>query len=183
MSRRKLAWFMALAMLTLLVAVTAPAFPSQEPAEATEGEPGIEEMAGAETVETILQEQEQLLTGQRFTYDPAGRRDPFRNLFDILSEDPTRKRPQGIKGMVVAEIDLAGIVKDRNDGDMALLMGSDNKGYFLRVGDSVYDGTLISIDPRLGKVLFRQKIDDPRLIKPYRDVPKMLVPLEESADE
>ena len=72
-----------------------------------------------------------------------------------------------------------------SSGDKALLMGSDNKGYFLRVGDEVYDGTIIAIDSRLGSVTFRQQIDDPRMIKPYRDIVKRLVPLEdeESGDE
>ena len=72
MNRRQLAWFMALAMLTLLVAVSAPAFPQD-----AEGGDATEQQQDS-TVESILQEQEQLLTGQRFAYDPDGRRDPFR---------------------------------------------------------------------------------------------------------
>jgi hypothetical protein len=46
------------------------------------------------------------------------------------------------------------------------------------VGDEVYDGTLIAVSPTTGSVTFRQQVDDPRLIKPYRDVVKRLVPLE-----
>ena len=66
-----------------------------------------------------------------------------------------------------------------------MVTGSDNKGYFLRVGDLVYDGTVIAVDPRLGTLTFRQKVDDPRLIKPYRDIVKRLVPHEneETVDE
>ena len=64
------------------------------------------------------------------------------------------------------------------------MIGPDNKGYFLRVGDAVFDGTVIAVDPRLGSVTFRQEIDDPRIIKPYRDVVKRLVAVnEEIADE
>ena len=74
---------------------------------------------------------------------------------------------------------LVGIVRDPSGGDVSLFMGSDNKGYFLRVGDEVYDATLISVDPKAGNVTFRQQVVDPRLIKPYRDVVKRLVPLEE----
>jgi hypothetical protein len=87
--------------------------------------------------------------------------------------------------MLVTELDLVGIVKDARRGDVALVMGSDNKGYFLQVGDGVFDGTVIAVDPRLGTITFRQQVDDPRLIKPYRDVVKRLVPLddEEIADE
>lgn len=181
MSRKQLAWLLTMAALTVLAAATAPAFPYQE--DPPPAEPEAE--SANQTVETILREQEQLLTGHRFSYDPQGRRDPFRNLFDALGDRPDSPRPKGIAGMVVAEIDLSGIVKDGNDGDRALLIGSDNKGYFLQVGDEVYDGTLVAIDSRLGSVTFRQKIDDPRRIKPYRDVVKRLVPLEdeESANE
>ena len=46
------------------------------------------------------------------------------------------------------------------------------------LGDSVFDGTIIGIDPRLGLVTFRQEIDDPRRIKPYRDVKKSLQALD-----
>ena len=188
MNRRKLAWFMALAMLTLLVAVSAPAFPQDEPppppAETTE-EGEAQAPAENSTVETILREQEQLLSGQRFSYDAAGRRDPFLNLFESMGIGPRGPRPRGSSGMLVSELDLVGIVQDPTGGDVALVIGSDNKGYFLRVGDAVYDGIVIAVDSRLGNVTFRQQVDDPRLIKPYRDIVKRLVPLEdeEIADE
>ena len=82
--------------------------------------------------------------------------------------------------MLVNEIDLAGIVQDGSGGDVAFFTGSDNKGYFMRVGERVYDGTLIAIDGQKGAVTFRQQVDDPRQIKPYRDVVRRLVPDEES---
>jgi len=183
MTRRQLAWFMALAMLTLLVVISAPAFPQEEPppAEPAEGAAPADDS----TVETILREQEQLLAGQRFTYDPAGRRDPFQNLFDSMRLTSEGTRPVGMAGMIVSELDLVGIVKDRSGGDVALVIGSDNKGYFLRVGDNVFDGAVIAVDSRLGTVTFRQQVDDPRRIKPYQDVVKRLVPEddEEIADE
>ena len=85
--------------------------------------------------------------------------------------------------MLVTEVDLVGTVRDNRDGDVAFFMGSDNKGYFLKLGDDVYDGTLIAVNPNSGSVTFRQQVDDPRLIKPYRDVVKQLVPLEDMANE
>lgn len=185
MTRRKYAWFMAMAMLTLLVVVSAPAFPwQQEQTEATEeGTVEATPSPSGATVEKILREQEELLSGEHFSYDPAGRRDPFRSLFESIRVSKTGKRPQGVAGMLVAEIDLAGIVND-SQGDIGLMIGPDNKGYFLRVGDAVFDGTVIAVDPRLGSVTFRQEIDDPRIIKPYRDVVKRLVAVdEEIADE
>lgn len=88
--------------------------------------------------------------------------------------------------MLVSEIDLTGIVRDAQGGNVAVFIGSDNKGYFLRAGDEVYDGTVLAIDPASGSVTFRQQVDDPRLIKPYRDVVKRLTPVdveEEKANE
>jgi hypothetical protein len=165
-----------MALLTGLVAATSPAFPQD--AETAQGDQAADSQPPSEAVEKILEQQEALLSGHGFTYDPGDRRDPFRNLMEI---DPSSKGvdcTQGIRCMVIAEIDLGGVVKDDNDGDVALFTGSDNKGYFLRVGDSVFDGTIIAIDPRLGVVTFRQEIDDPRRIKPYRDVKKSLLALD-----
>ena len=192
MNRRHLGWFLAAAGLILVVAAASPAFPqgapapakgpaarAQAPKEAPAGEAKKAGSEGEQTVETILRQQEQILSGQRFSYDPAGRRDPFRSLFEDLAIKRKGPRPRGVAGMLVSEITLVGLVKDASGGDLTLFMGSDNKGYFLRVGDEVYDGTLIAVDPKAGTVTFRQQVDDPRLIKPYRDVVKRLVPLEE----
>ncbi len=174
---RRTGWLLAAMGLILILAASAPAFP-QGDATPAEGEGEVPQATGnSDAVETILREQEQLLRGQRFSYDPAGRRDPFTSLMEqvIQKEGP---RPRGIAGMLVAEVDLVGTIKDRSGGDIAFFMGSDNKGYFLRVGDGVYDGTLIAVSPTSGTVTFRQQVDDPRVIKPYRDVVKRLVPQE-----
>ena len=121
-----------------------------------------------------------MLRGQQFSYDPEGRRDPFQSLIEKIKTVPADKRPQGAAGMLVMEIDLDGIIQDPSGGNLAFFTGSDNKGYFLRVGDTVYDGTVIAIDPRQGTVTFRQQVDDPRIIKPTATV-KRLVPQQEIA--
>ena len=150
---------------------------SKAPASGAPADPTTK--AGEATVEEILKQQEQLLSGQRFSYDPAGRRDPFRSLLEEVAVKKKGPRPKGVAGMLVTELDLVGIVKDSAGADMAFVIGSDNRGYFLKSGDDVYDGSLMGIDPRAGTATFRQQVDDPRLIKPYRDVVKRLVPLEE----
>jgi type IV pilus assembly protein PilP len=115
---------------------------------------------------------------RRYNYEPAGRRDPFRSLVEKVSINFNGPRPTGITGMLIAEVDLVGIVKDP-DGDLAFFNGSDSRGYFLRVGDELYDGTITRIDERRGRVIFRQEVNDPRLIKPFREVVKELNPGEE----
>jgi len=182
MNRRTLAWFVATAVLTLVAAATAPAFPlmvqgdtSPDP-DPTRKTDTTGDEASKETVEAILRQQEQMLRGQRFTYDPGDRRDPFLSLYDKVDQGDTR--PPGIEGMSVDEVDLTGIVEE-GGGNLAYFTGSDNKGYFLRVGQRIYKATMIAIDPKAGSVTFRQQIDDPRQIKPYRDVVRKLVPLDE----
>ena len=186
MNRRYPGFLLAAAGLILVAMALTPAFPetlqlppggSGPSAAATEAKRA--EAEGNQTVETILRQQEELLSGQRFSYDPGGRRDPFRSLYEELTIKKKGPRPKGVAGMLVSEVGLVGLVRDPSGGDVTLFMGSDNKGYFLRVGDEVYDGTLIAVDPKAGTVTFRQQVDVPRLIKPYRDVVKRLVPLEE----
>jgi len=178
MNSRQTAWLLAMAMLTLLVVFTAPAFPQDESTEDQPEQPAPNTSA----VEQILAQQEQLMRGQRFTYDPGKRRDPFLSLYEKV-DNRARERLAGMRGMYIDEIDLNGIVEDPAGGDVAYFTGSDNKGYFMRVGDRVYDGAIIAIDPVRGAVTFRQEIDDPRRIKPYRDVVRTLETLEENTHE
>ena len=194
MTRRDWSWFAVATALVAVIFAAAPAFPqTPEPGDSAQGEPldSIEqESAGmpaqgepSADVEQILQQQEALFRGERFSYDPGGRRDPFVSLLQPDNPGVTKRPCKGIGCMTVDEVDLVGIVEDSKSGDVAFFNGSDNRGYFLRVGDGVYDASLISIDARKGIVTFRQQVDDPRLIKPYRDVVKRLVPQEESGNE
>jgi len=184
MSRRNVGWFLTTGLLALVVAATAPAFPmvqgDTDPAPPTDAT-GDDPDASHETVEAILKQQEQLIRGQRFTYDPGDRRDPFRSLYDRVRLGEAT-RPPGIEGMSLDEIDLTGIVENPG-GNLAYFTGSDNKAYFLRVGEQVYKATMIAIDPKTGSVIFRETVDDPRQIKPYRDVVRKLVPNEESGND
>jgi hypothetical protein len=124
----------------------------------------------------IEQESEAVYQGRQFSYDPAGRRDPFESLVKSGPLNAEGERPRGIAGMLIAEIALRGIIEDRGGEPAALFNGSDNRGYTLRVGDVVYDGRILEIDAIEGKVVFRQRVDDSRRIKPYRDVTKRLYP-------
>jgi len=154
------------------------------PAPAPPADPGAMPTAGpeikaaGETINRIMEDNEAMLTGRGFTYDPAGRRDPFRSLVDAMNSIAKGPRPRGIAGMLISEVDLVGIVQ-KGKSALAFFNGSDNKGYFLRVGDTLYDGKIIRIDRGSGTVMFRQDVNDPRSIKPYRDVTKRLASAEE----
>lgn len=125
-------------------------------------------------IQNIRRENENVISGRHFTYDPAGRRDPFEPLIKTENKRGDGKRPIGIAGMLVNEIDLKGVATDVRGDPVAMFRGSDNRGYTLHVGDIVYDGRVIAIDTRRGLVVFRQQVDDPRRIKPFRDVIKRL---------
>jgi len=191
-SRRHIAWWSVAAALILAAGSAAPVRAADKPtpeaqaeaAKAAKAQAEAQQKEGQQTVETILRQQEDLLAGRQFSYDPGGRRDPFRSLFEEAAVRRKGPRPRGAAGMLVAELDLTGIVRDSSGGNIAVVIGTDSKGYFLHVGDDVYDGSVIAIDPTAGAVTFRQQVDDPRLIKPYRDVVKKLVPPgEEKANE
>jgi hypothetical protein len=156
----------------------APPAPS-DPANSAAPSGGQELKAAGETINRIMEDNEAVLAGRGFTYDPAGRRDPFRSLVDPLNSAQKGPRPRGIAGMLISEVDLVGIVQKGRES-VAFFNGSDNKGYFLRVGDTLYDGKITKIDRSSGTVMFRQDVNDPRSIKPYRDVAKRLASAEEA---
>ena len=177
MSRHPLG-LVSLALAVSLVLVTG-AFAEDPPAAAPAPE-AAKTPQDTETINRIMQDNEAMLSGRGFTYDPAGRRDPFRSLVDAMNSIGKGPRPRGIAGMLISEVDLVGIVQ-KGKSHLAFFNGSDNKGYFLKVGDTLYDGKIIRIDRNTGTVVFRQDINDPRSIKPYRDVSKRLTTAEEGS--
>ncbi len=187
MRHRKAVGLLLAAFLLAAPALPAQASESPQPAPPAQGEEGAGtrvKRSGAQilgavpepstaTVDRIRQEGEAVLAGTHWSYDPAGRRDPFRSLVENVAIKGEGERPKGIAGMLIAEVDLVGIITSPR-GEIAFLNGSDNRGYFLRSGDQLYDGTIVDIDRAAGKVTFRQKVEDPREIKPYREVIKKL---------
>ena len=168
MTGRRMVWFVTVAVLSLIASLSAPALPFE-----SQGGTGTEADQDA-AVDEMLRQQA-IVPVRPFSYDPEGRRDPFRSL-----REPNRgsDKPEGVGGLSVEELDLVGIAK-HPDGDVALVIGPDDTGYFLRAGDSIFNGTVIAVDSRRGKITFRQQVDSEERIKPYRDVDKLLVPQDE----
>jgi hypothetical protein len=125
----------------------------------------------AQTGEAILEQEESALSGRSYTYDPAGRRDPFRSLLVRPEQRAAGSRPPGIAGVSVDDIVLQGIWKTQA-GYVAQIRGTDNKSYLLRPGDLLWDGEVTRIGPN--EVTFRQNLNDPQSVKPFRDVTKQL---------
>jgi type IV pilus assembly protein PilP len=155
---------LALVLLPVALAAFAQAPPSPPPAP-------TESPIDTSTVERILRGDEAVEAGQGFTYDPAGRRDPFRSLLARQAKEELGGRPPGLRGMGIEEIKLQGILKIP-EGYVAMVQGTDNMSYLIRPGTVLYDGTVELIEQ--GKVVFRMQVADPKSLKPYREVVRTL---------
>jgi Tfp pilus assembly protein PilP len=111
-----------------------------------------------------------------YAYTAQGRRDPFVSLLKPVSESGPGKRRPGMEGFLIQEVALKGIVKD-SKGFTAMLLGTDGKSYFVKVGQRLFDGVITAIDA--STVTFRQEVTDPLSSVGSRDVKKTLYPSEE----
>jgi type IV pilus assembly protein PilP len=157
-------------LLASLIAVAA-ALEAAEPAHPTSAPTPEPTPALRSPGEAMLEQDEAALAGRAYSYDPAGRRDPFRSLL-VRPEDRARgERPQGIAGMSIDDVVVHGIWKVRS-GFVAQIRATDNKSYLVRAGDLLYDGEVTRVGPN--EVVFRQTINDPQSVKPFREVTKQL---------
>ena len=107
-----------------------------------------------------------------FSYEPAGRRDPFVSLVGRGAvQDPSASRPAGVPGMLINEISLKGIMKERN-GFVALVQGPDKRTYSVRQGQRLFDGSVKSISQ--DTVVFSQDVNDPLSLVKQKEVRKTL---------
>jgi hypothetical protein len=146
---------------------------AQAPEEEAEAAPGQE--LEDEDIDEILEGEEAILAGEGYTYDPGGRRDPFKSLLEASERPDVRgPRPQGIPGLMIDEITLTGIFVTPQ-GPVAQVRTSDReKSFLLREGDQLYDGDVVNIT--LQEVSFKQMVNDPTALKPFREVVKRLNP-------
>jgi hypothetical protein len=161
---RKLAVVVVVALVGLAAFAQAPTPPPARPQAA-------DTPIDTSTVERILQGDEAVEAGQGFSYDPAGRRDPFRSLLTGQLREELGQRPPGLRGMGIDEIRFQGVFK-LPDGYVAMMQGTDNLSYLIRPGTVLYDGYVDRIEP--GRVVFKMQVADPKSLKPYREVIRTL---------
>ena len=107
-----------------------------------------------------------------FTYRTEGRRDPFVSLVGRGSDPKaSAARVEGLPGMLINEVSLKGIMKERA-GFIAMLQGPDKKTYVVRAGQRLLDGSVKSISA--DAVVFAQDVDDPLSLVKQREVRKTL---------
>lgn len=107
-----------------------------------------------------------------FSYKVEGRRDPFVSLVGRGSDPKaSAARVAGLPGMLINEVSLKGIMKERA-GFIAMLQGPDKKTYVVRAGQRLLDGSVKSITA--DAVVFAQDVNDPLSLVKQREVRKAL---------
>lgn len=111
-----------------------------------------------------------------FTYDPGTRRDPFRSLLEARNSqiEEIKERPEGKAGLLIDEIVVEGVFQLADGPVVQVQAAHQNTSFLLRPGDQLWDGDVISIT--LEEVVFKQLVNDPTALKPFREVVKRLNP-------
>lgn len=114
--------------------------------------------------------------GAGYTYDPAGRRDPFVSLNARGAELSLAagQRPAGVPGLLIGEVTVKGIFKSPKGGFIALLQAPDGRTYPVKQTDKVFDGSVKAITP--DAVVFSQDVNDPLSLVKQREVRKSIRP-------
>jgi hypothetical protein len=152
--------------------------PAEPPASGTGAAgAGGTDAGGADlgNIDEILQGEEDVLSGSGFSYDPGNRRDPFKSLL-VVGREPVFRgpRPEGVPGLLIDEIDLTGIFHTSKGFVAQVVASNQKKSFLLKEGDQLYDGDVVSINKN--EVVFKQVVQDPTALKPFREVVKSLTP-------
>ncbi|NOR14252.1 MAG: hypothetical protein GQ544_00965 [Candidatus Aminicenantes bacterium] len=116
----------------------------------------------------------ELLKIGKIIYNPAGRRDPFRDLLSG-SEVPEATAAEGVAGMLINDIVLIGIAKVKGK-HQAIINGPQGFPNTINVGTKFADGFVLSIDA--SKVVFRQTKDRGVPLYKPKDITKEINPEE-----
>ena len=108
---------------------------------------------------------------ENYTYDPAGRRDPFINVLGTGTDTRQSKKGDGPAGMTVSEISVRGVLQSRG-GLIAMVQGPDNKTYIVHQGDKLLDGSIKTITTE--GLVIEQEVNDPLSVVKQREVRKLL---------
>lgn len=112
-----------------------------------------------------------------YSYDSAGRRDPFVTLLARGAELPSaRERPGGLVGLGINEVALRGVVLS-GGAYLAVLEAPDNKSYIVRTSDRLFDGAVMEITA--DAIVFLQEVSDPLSLVTEREVRRALRDTEE----
>ena len=159
--------------LCLLALCAVPAAGQDEEFIPDEEEPA-QEATDFSAIDDLLKLDEEVLSDPTtYSYDPESRRDPFRSL--IRRRSPQRrseKRPDGPAGLLIDELAVEGVFVLDEGPVVQVQSASQETSFLLRVGDQLWDGDVIRIS--FEEVVFKQSVNDPTALKPFREVAKKL---------
>ena len=172
-SSRGSAYWLAACLLLLCGLAATPAraqdedYIPQDEEEAVEG-------ADFSAIDDILEQDEEVLSDPEvYGYDPGSRRDPFVSL--ARAQQRVRRsedRPEGPAGLLIDEISVEGVFVLDDGPVVQVQSASQRTSFLLRVGDELWDGDVLRIN--LDEVVFKQSVNDPTALKPFREVVKKL---------
>jgi Tfp pilus assembly protein PilP len=168
-------WLVALGLSGAVLPVPAPVLGQQAAGAQEQGRESPEAAAELDDIDQLLEGEEEILAGEGFSYDPAGRRDPFKSLLAASETVELRgPRPEGIPGLLIDEIVITGTFRT-DAGYVAQVQSAESqKSFLLKQGDQLYDGDVVRISGN--EIVFKQIVQDPTALKPFREVVKTLNP-------
>jgi len=169
--------WVALPALAVVLVLWAPLLIAQDedyvPDEQEEQEEGGIDLSVID--EILAQDEEVLSSPGLYNYDPGARRDPFRSLIHSTEEDDELgERPDGIAGLLIDDIELEGVFVTAGGPVAQIASAEQEASFLLRPGDQLWDGDVVDIS--MGEIVFKQSVNDPTALRPFRDVVKKLNP-------
>jgi hypothetical protein len=79
-----------------------------------------------------------------------------------------------VPGLLIDEIVVRGIFRTSKGFVAQISAHNQRKSFLLREGEQLFDGDVLRIEKN--QVVFRQIVNDPTVIKPFREVVKVLKP-------
>jgi glucose/arabinose dehydrogenase len=137
----------------VLAQASAPQQPSTTAPAAKPAKKKTHKAAGSSTAPVSAQKPS--AGTEQTTPPPAAHRDPFLSLLAMRKAGPPL--PPGKAGLVIAQIRVDGIVKSQT-GMIAVVSNPQQRVYFVREGDRLYDGEVEKIS--LEGVIFRESSKD-----------------------
>ena len=120
------------------------------------------------------------LEPQGYDYNPAGRRDPFISLVRRTTQasgTSANQRPTGLGGLSIEQIRMTGVVKGRL-GFSAIVKGVDNRTYYVKPGDELFDGKVRAVTA--DAMFLVQNVNDPLSVAKTREIKRLLRPEQEA---
>jgi Tfp pilus assembly protein PilP len=110
---------------------------------------------------------------ESYSYDGAGRRDPFVSLVARGSDagSAASRAADGLPGLSVDEVSVRGVLRSRG-AFVAMVQGPDQKTYIVHANDRFLDGTVKSVTPQ-GLVVL-QDVNDPLSLVKRKEIRKSL---------